>query len=183
MIRHRAGKTLIETLVIMVGLSVVIVTAGQLLHRLSQLERTVRNATSVSRAELRLTRDFRRDVRQSATATLMQSDAGEILRLDGPAGAIHYSAKGEFVLRTESGTTPPRQEQYRVGVVAVGWGLEGDHIAVLSIEPARQTARPTTSAGRLQIVAAIGGDRTRSSTEPPLKPPVEAPKPGREVTP
>ncbi|MGC1273828.1 MAG: hypothetical protein WBC44_08990 [Planctomycetaceae bacterium] len=179
---QRTGKTLIEMLVVMVGLTAVLVAAGQLFHRLSQAERLVRGSAAVGRSEMRLARDFREDVRAATSVEPIENEAGHGLRLVVSEGTIEYVAQAESVLRTTAGQSRQHREGYRLGTVTARFAVEGDRFAVLTIEPHRTVDRRDATAGPLQIVAAIGADR-RDDTALPREtapPPVEAPKPVEE---
>lgn len=179
---RRTGKTLIEMLVVMVGLTAVLVAAGQLFHRLSQAERLVRGSAAVGRSEMRLARDFREDIRAAMSVEPIENKGGEGLRLVVPDGTIEYVAVTESVLRTTAGQLPRRREGYRLGTVTARFDVESDRFAVLTIEPQRAVGRRDATAGPLQIVAAIGADRGDATALPraAAPPPVEAPKPLEE---
>ena len=175
MSRQRAGKTLVEVLVIMAGTSVVLTTAGQLLHRVSRAERTVRDSAAAGRAETRFARVFREDVRAASAAEV--ADESRTLRLVSEEARIEYAASEGLVKRSGARDESRGRDGYRLGDVVITFAVEG-RLAIATVEPPPAPARRATPAGRFQIVAEIGADRGGGSAESGL--PVEAPVPGEE---
>ena len=179
----RTGKSLIEMIVVIAGISVVIATAGQLLHRVAQSERQIRNAAAVGRAQLRLARIFRQDVRSADSVEPFAGEFGEGMRLLLDGSTVEYDFRDGVVVRTVTGE-PASHEGYRLGSVAVHFHRDGERFAVLSVDPQRAVGRPQATAGRFRIIAAIGADvsghsnRQRTADSP--RPPVEASRPEAE---
>lgn len=172
----RAGKTLIELLVVIVTASTVLTIAGQLLFRVSRTERVARDAGTISRAELRLTRQLRADVRAATSAEAVNKDR---LHLTLANRDIDYRATEEGIER-RTGTA---RELYRLGNGESNFSSDGRFVT-LNIEPQPQTPGFAKAAAEtFRIVAATGADvrsddsrgvGALSGTEP-----VEAPLPGR----
>ena len=176
--RLRRGKTLIEMLVVMVGISAVLVTAGQMLLRLGRVERTVRDSAAIGRAEVRLARAFRTDARAASAADPLDEN-GSGLRLTTPAGPVEYALRDGSIQRTVGTAESPRREGYKLGEVTAAFAVEDGRYAVLSVEPRRESGPRDAVAGPFQIVAAIGADRSlvASDADESETEPVEAPKP------
>lgn len=163
--RRRCGKSLIEMMVVIMAMTAILTVAGRLLYQLARAERSARESVAVGRAELRLARDFRDDVRAASSAAAFQADEQQGLRLTTPDGMVEYVVAAEAVRRTEGDAG--RRDAYRLGPVAVTLGVEADRFAVLSIEPALQASNARHSAaGPLQIVAKIGADQLGGGTMP-----------------
>jgi len=183
--RTRAGKTLIELLVIIATASTVLSMAGQLLFRVSRTERAVREAGTVSRAELRLIRDLRADVRGATSADATPAEGSAQLRLTRGSGEIVYRATDGGIER-DSATG---HELYRLGDIECRFRIDGPFV-VLEVEPRR--AKPgfaKAAPSQFVITASVGADSGSSQVSPvrselagtnaPHRQPVEAPTPGR----
>lgn len=113
------GASLVELLAVMSGLSVVLTTSGLLLHRAMRAHEETRRFFEAERAAIRLSNQFRRDVR-SAESVLCGDDAARagliavLNRRDGPE--IRYERAEHGVLRTSTpgGSGAASQEVYRL---------------------------------------------------------------------
>lgn len=184
----RSGKTLIELLVVIATASTVLTVAGQLLFRVSRTERAVREAGTISRAELRLMRDLRADVRAATSAEATATDDAQRLHLargDDEDDEIDYRATDDGIERTSS----KRRELYRLGAVESRFRID-DQFVFLEVEPRRsKPGFPHAAADRFSITAAIGADAHDPQTSPAASgqaaanaletQPVEAPLPER----
>jgi hypothetical protein len=168
-------------LIVMAAMSAILMTAGRLIFQLSRAERAGREGTAIGRAEMRLARDFREDVRAAFAAEVLEK--GKRLRLTTPAGVIEYAADDDGVRKTVMGNSA-RRDAYRLGAVEVNFGAESRAVT-LSVRPRRVEPNAVrAAAGPLLVVAATGADRLGG--EVPAKAelqPIEAPRPGREGTP
>lgn len=166
-------------LVVMVGISAVLVTAGQMLHRLGRVERSVRDSAAIGRAEVRLTRAFRSDARAASAAESFDGEDGSGLRLMTPAGPVEYVMRDGSLRRTVGNGESLRREGYKLGDVTAAFAVEDGRFAVVTIEPRRESGRREAAAGPFRVVAAIGADRSpvTSEADESETEPVEAPKP------
>ena len=184
---RRRGKTLIEMLVVIVAMSAVLSTAGQMLYRLSRSERMVRDASAIARAEMRLARTFRSDARAASSAEPLEDPAASGVRFDTPAGLVTWRVAEEEVQRTVEQGDAPRRDAFRLGPVIVSFEVEEDRLAVIHVEPQRPAGTVIrAAAGPLEVVAAIGADRPDrspdSATLPAATRPVEAPRQAEEAS-
>jgi hypothetical protein len=178
---QRAGKSLIEVMVVIVTASAILTMAGQLLYRVSRTERATRDAGAISRAELRLVRDLRSDLRAATSADTGEKDDVSRLHLVRAEQDIDYRATDEGIERQTAAT----RELYRLGDVSARFHREGEFV-VLEVEPRRpMPGFAKAAAGRFRIMAAIGADLGRRSTggnsAVSETPPVEAPLPERNA--
>ncbi len=182
---RRAGKTLIELLVIIATASTILSMTGQLLFRVSRTERAVRESGTISRAELRLIRDFRADVRAAASADAGLEDGAARLRLVGGDDEITYRATDGGIERTSTA----RRELYRLGDIECRFHID-DRFVILEVEPRRSTPGFQKAAPiQFSITAAMGADShdpraaqapsEEGETDTATIPPVEAPLPER----
>jgi len=156
--KSRAGKTLIEMLVIIVSMSVVLSTAGQMLFRLSRSERAVRDASAIARTEMRLARLFRTDARASFAAERL-AEPQQGLRFTTADGTITYEFDDGSVRRSWDAGTGAHRDRFVLGSVNVAFDIDENELAILAVEPQAPDVRSTrSSAGPLRIAATIGAD-------------------------
>jgi type II secretory pathway pseudopilin PulG len=166
----RAGKTLIELLVVIATASTVLTVAGQLLFRVSRTERAVREAGTISRAELRLIRDLRADVRAATSVEATATDDAQHLHLVLGDDEIDYRATDEGIERTST----TRRELYRLGAVETRFRTD-DRFVFVEVEPRRSTPGfPHAAAERFRITAAIGADSHDRQASPAASGPDDA---------
>ena len=87
---RRAGKTLIELLVIIATASTILSMTGQLLFRVSRTERAVRESGTISRAELRLIREGRMELAQKCFDFLPTRAQLDLMGWDEPNDIFHH---------------------------------------------------------------------------------------------
>lgn len=183
--RSRAGKTIIEMMVVIATSAVLVSLAAGLFHHLSRTERLFRDSVASSRAQIRLAGDFRADVRTAETATLIKQENGESIQLKSNHGTILYTPTPDGLSRQAQRKETPHRDEYRLGDVAIQFTI-ADGLATMTVTPLRlpPPARPRSS-GPFRIVAAIAADRVPDSPPPSNKgesTPVIAPRPS-EATP
>ena len=151
---NRAGKTLVELLVIIATASTILTISAQLLFRISRSERAVREAGTISRSELRLIRDLRSDIRAATSAEISDTDDERQLRLTASENEIAYRATAEGIERRTART----RELYRLGGVESHFRRDGSFVT-LQVEPRRSAPGfAKAAAGSFRIVAAVGAD-------------------------
>ena len=99
---HRRAVSLVELLVVMSACTVLLSISASLIHRAMHAESRSRSFYSVERNALRLSQQFRHDVHQAISATVIEtlSDADAFLRLTtSEAETLEYRRRDGVVLR------------------------------------------------------------------------------------
>jgi type II secretory pathway component PulJ len=196
-VARRAGKSLIEMLVVIITMSAILTVASQMLYRLSRAERMVRESGPIARAEVRFFRTFRSDARAANQARLEEQNGRMQLTLVSHAHTVTYRSTGDAVIRTLQDDRGPRQDAYRLGPSDINFQVENDRFAVARATPRRQVpGRAKGAAGAFEIVAALGTgespvQRQRTPKRAALNDtaktngdrPVEAARPNKEAAP
>lgn len=192
----RTGKSLIEMLVVIATMATLLTIAAQVLSRLGRSERTVRESGVIGQAEVRLTRLFRQDARQSLSAELLNEE-GPSIQFTLRNGVVTYQASPNGVSRkfTASDGTP-HDDTFRLGAVDVTFEIESERLAIAKTTLRKGNRDVGRSVfGEFQIVANIAADLPSGTTSSAISPqtadlerghrgqlaPAEAQKPNEEA--
>ncbi len=105
---HRAGKSLIELMVVMAILSTAMLMIGTVLHGLSRANHAVVTDVRWQRALVELSEQFRRDAHLASTARIAPDGTAVTFQL--ATTTVEYRSQASHLLRTVTGT-PGRPPQ------------------------------------------------------------------------
>jgi hypothetical protein len=112
---QRRGISLIELLAAMTAATVVMGTAMSLVHTSYRFESRSRIVRADERVALRLARQFRTDIHEAQSATLLREAAADapLVVLTGPTGRIAYRPLAQGLLRTtQPDSDQPTREEF-----------------------------------------------------------------------
>jgi Prokaryotic N-terminal methylation motif len=174
---HRAGKTLLELLIVVSIIAVVMATGMRLMHVLFRAERTGTRKAAETVTLAQLGREFRRDVRMAASADLVPSRPGGgatlQLRLPGDLQIIYAPEAGRVVRRVIRARKPESQQIFRLPGRSILFELaldqaDTDQAAVTLVCQTGPAVSEASTPGRLpvRIVAVVSRDHRLARLEP-----------------
>jgi len=162
--KRRSGHLLIETLVLVTGMSVVLAVSIATLATVLRAEKAGREKADSAASLQRLARQFREDVH--AALAVLPAEAGKPWQLAfGPQHTVAYRATADAVERDEADGATRRHESYRLPREGTAqWSVSNDRaIATLAIAAGEP---PIGSRYEFRIDAAIARDRRLAAMSP-----------------
>ena len=149
--RRRAGKTLIEVVLVVTGIAALLATAGTTLHAVRRVGLAATAAAGSGVALGRLHRALSEDA-AAADSAAVRDGVLVFTRPDG--GSITYAADGGAVTRTV-GDAGGRGERYAVGAANAAFAADGGRASVAFDRAG--TPDGARDGHAVEVVAYVGG--------------------------